>query len=594
MTHPIILAAGFGRRMRPLSDALHKTMITLHHDRTILGGILHALRKEGFESATIVTGYRAQDVMDYARTHAGGLRLDFVHNPRYEATNNIHSLALAFEHVDVGAGILLIESDLVFDHEVLAQLVRSPHADVALVDRYRPGMDGTVVQRTADGYVERVVPSAQQGPDFEFDKFFKTLNMYKFSGPFCEGAFGRLLKFYSHQVNDNCFYELVIGMIVATGQSRIFAEVLDGPDWAEVDDPIDLQQARFLMDPDSRYALLTQAWGGYWGYDITDFAFIRNMYFPTPAVVAEMRMQLPELMVNYGSAQTVIDQKVAWLLGCDAGEVVALNGASQAFPLLSGMLSGRPALIPGPTFGEWARCFPAAQVYDDDASGSLPEQLPPGAVLVVVNPNNPTGTSYSTAAILRIARANPEATVLVDESFIDFSEQPSVLGADPGPNIAVLKSLSKSLGVPGLRLGYLASRDTDLVAAVRAALPVWNLNSVAEKFLELLFKNRDVVAASYAATVTDRQDLRALLLQSEIVRHVWPSSAQFLLTELRLNRVQGLRLLETLMADHKILVKDVSARWPDDVTRLRVAVRTPTENRRLVAALNQKKGEVKK
>ena len=587
MTHPVILAAGLCRRMRPLSNALHKTMIPLHDDWTILRGILESLSNCGFERASIVTGYRAQAVEEYALQHGAGLVIDFIHNPRFESTNNIHSLALAFEQVDVADGVLLIESDLVFEPVVLERLLASPHPDVALLDRYRPGMDGTVVQLAADGHIERVIPSAQQGPDFAFEKHFKTLNLYRFSGDFCTGAFARLLRFYSAEVSDNCFYELVLGMIVAAGQARIYGEVLEDEGWAEVDDPVDLRQARYLVDRPGRRQLLRESWGGYWGLNVLDFAFIRNMYFPTPAVFAELRLQLPELIQNYGSSQAVLDQKMQWFLDFPGMDVATLNGASAAFPILRELWGDRPVLLPSPTFGEWERAFPEAQRYQDDGSGELPDQLPTDSVLVVVNPNNPTGTIHATENIVGLARANPSSVVVVDESFVDFSDEKSALEMDPPPNVVVLKSLSKVLGVPGARLGFLASADTELVGLVRAQLPVWNTNSVAEKILELLLKNRGAIESSLAQTVKDREQLRVRLKSLEIVNRIWPSSADFLLVDLSLSADAASEMADRLIADHGILVKDVSRRWGTGIGRIRIAVRTPADHEVLMQALQE-------
>jgi histidinol-phosphate/aromatic aminotransferase/cobyric acid decarboxylase-like protein/choline kinase len=575
---PVILAAGIGRRMRPLSDSVHKTLMPLA-DETILGRILREVAAAGFSRATIVTGYRADEVMEYATAHASGLDLDFVHNPRYESTNNIHSLALAFEHVDTSEGILLVESDLVFEPGLLRLLLDSPHDNVALVDRYRPGMDGTVVQVGPDATIERIIPSDQQGPGFCFEDYFKTLNLYKFSGPFCVGTFGRLLRFYAREVSDNCFYELVLGMIVAAGQATIHAEVLSDQAWAEVDDPVDLRQARYLVDETSRRALLESSWGGWWGLPFTDFAFIRNMYFPTPAVLAELRMQLPELLHNYGSAQAELDQKLAWYLEVPTTEVVALNGASQVFPLLARHFQGRTVLVPEPTFGEWSRCFPDAHRYPE---AHIPPHPPPGSVVVVVNPNNPTGRIHDTASLIADALRRPDVTYVVDESFIDFSDQPSALGGPP--NVAVVKSLSKSLGVPGLRLGWLASTDTRIVSAVRNALPIWNLNSLAEKFIELLLKNRETVQASFQRTQRDREEFADLLGSLALVDVVMPSAANFLLVRLTVDSQSAADIADVLLSRNGLLVKDVSDRFTGQ-GHYRLAVRLPEQNRQLIEAM---------
>ena len=94
-------------------------------------------------------------------------------------------------------------------------------------------------------------------------------------------------------------------------------EILSGEKWAEVDDPNDLRVAEFMFNEEARPSILNDGFGGYWNYDILDFAFIRNMYFPTPSVLSEMRNSLPDLLYNYGSRQSILDTKMAWFLLCD-------------------------------------------------------------------------------------------------------------------------------------------------------------------------------------------------------------------------------------------------------------------------------------
>jgi choline kinase len=132
----VILAAGYGRRMRPLTDDTHKTLLTVA-GKTIIGRIIEGLIENGVHETAVVTGYRADELTGYLKGAFPGYHFHFIHNARYRETNNIHSLALAFEQLPLDRDILLIESDLIFEPGVIAQLLRSPHRDVALVDHYR-------------------------------------------------------------------------------------------------------------------------------------------------------------------------------------------------------------------------------------------------------------------------------------------------------------------------------------------------------------------------------------------------------------------------------------------------------------------------
>lgn len=588
----LVLTAGLGRRMQPLTADQHKTLLEIAPGRTILGRIVESLVAVGIGDIVVVTGYRAAEIREYLHTHFADLEFTFVHNARYEETNNIHSMALAFEQVSFSDGVVLVESDLIYDDSVLPILMGCTEANVALVDDYRPGLDGTVVRMDAQGTIVDVVPGSRQGDHFDFSATFKTLNIYRFSGDFCTSTFAPLLRFYARAIDDNCYYELILGMLISIGNARIHGAMVLPGSWAEVDDPVDLHHAQLMSDPTHRRQLLDRAWGGYWGLEMIDFAFIRNMHYPTPQVITEIRLQLPELMFNYGSAQGILDQKLAWYLQVPSRNVVAINGASQFFPWAAREFSARPAFIPSPTFGEWHRVVPNAWTYRDDgfAGVDLPTEIPPGSVVIVVNPNNPTGTVIPTSRIVELARAHPDSLIVVDESFIPFCDEESiidVLEREPLVNVVVLQSLSKALGVPGVRIGFAYSANTEILDAFRSDLPIWNMNSVAEKFVELLLKNRLALQESFAQTIQDRQDLSARLAALPIVARVAPSGANFVMAELTIDAAASSQLADEMLASEGIYVKEISGKFDDGLARWRLAVRTPADHIVLADAMTR-------
>lgn len=587
----IILAAGYGNRMRPLTDTTHKTLLRIG-DRTLIGRIVDGLRAHGVTDIVVVTGYLA-DELEGALTDAyPDVAFTFVRNLRYRETNNICSLAMAFEAMDVDDDILLIESDLVYEPAVIRRAIESRYPNVALVDRYRSGMDGTVVT-VADHVITSIIPPHLQGPSFEFSDKFKTLNIYKFSREFCATVFRQLLSYYTKTIDDNCYYELILGILIYIGRAQIHAEILDGEAWAELDDPNDVRVAEFTFDPARRRALIEESFGGLWSHNVTDFGFIRNMHFPPGAILAELKGNLANLLYNYGSRQSVLDQKLAYVLLCDPGRVLALNGASQAYPLLRAYFRGQKILIPEPTFGEYARLGERPLTYSDAVGidlGELETQAQQSDLVVVVNPNNPTGSLIPTEWLFAFAERNPRKRILVDESFIDFSGQPSMmerLHDRPLRNVIVLKSLSKCLGVPGLRLGYLYTADTDLRAYCAREIPIWNMNSMAEFFLEVILKHRRALAQSFRRTMVDREELQAALAALPCVERAFDSGANFLLVRLSGGPATAAALADRLLAEHSIYVKDVSARFPDGRGYWRLAVRSAEENRRLVGLLER-------
>jgi histidinol-phosphate/aromatic aminotransferase/cobyric acid decarboxylase-like protein/choline kinase len=585
----IVLAAGIGKRMRPLTDTTHKTLLEVG-GRTVIQWIFDALLANGVDDVVVVTGYRDQQLREHLDASYPNLKVAYVHNDRYAQTNNIYSMALALEKIEIDSDILLIECDLIFEPGVIRRLLASPHKNVALVDLYRPGMDGTVVE-VVDGLITEVIVPKRQGAGFQFAGKFKTLNIYRFSREFCAGPFKKLLDYYVAVINENDYYEIVLGILIYLHQDAIHAEILEGERWAEIDDPNDIGVARYVFDASGRKAALDESFGGYWNFDVLDFCFLRNMYFPNGAVFSELRNSLPALACNYGSAQRILNAKLATFLLCDAANVTALNGASQVYPILETYFRGVRAAMPDPVFGEYVRCFPGARRYPDQRGTSMNEvaaQTGDCDLVVFVNPNNPTGTYRPSQAIHDFAASAPGRTVICDESFIEFSGEPSLvslLEREPLDNVIVVKSLSKTLGIPGIRLGYVYTTHSKFRGALERSLPVWNLNSIAEHFLEVILKHRQAIEESYKQTRRDREEFACELSKLDRLKTVWPSGGNFLLVELRCSREQCAGLVEAMLVERGIYLKDVSARFQSGRGYLRLAVRLPEENMRLVEAL---------
>lgn len=594
----IILAAGYGNRMRPLTDNEHKALMKVANS-TIIDRIIEALLANDVREIIVALGYRSAELQEYlVRRYGGVCELLFVLNERYRETNNIHTLALVFESCDIDGDFILIESDLIFEDAVIERLIRSPHATVALVDRYRSGMDGTVVKLDG-GRVINVIPPHLQGRDFEFSDKFKTLNIYKFSREFCRRDFKKILTYYARTIDDNCYYELILGLLIYMHRENIYAENVEGLSWAEVDDPNDLRLAEFQFNSSARQGMLDSAWGGFWSYPITDFAFIRNMYFPPDSALSEVKNNLFELMSNYGSCQKILNEKLSYFTLQPAESLVLLNGAAQAFPILKQWLSGKRTVIPRPSFGEYARMFPQTQYYPDGSdqyAASFIEacQLSDVDVVVVVNPNNPTASLVPSMEVLDQIQGHPEKFFIVDESFIDFSGEESLETLAPTnlDNFVVVKSLSKVLGIPGVRLGYIFTNHRSLHRYFMDNLPVWNMNSIAEFMLEILLKHRNAFKTSIACTIRDREDFATLLRQSPAVEAVFQSSANFLMVRLACDSDSVPALIRKLLNEHGMYVKSGSEKFGDGAGYLRVAVRVPVENAELVNALTKVWGEI--
>lgn len=585
----IILAAGAGSRMGLLTRERPKPLLPVG-GKTILERMIEGLERSGVRRISIVVGYLEEQIRACMAERFAHIDITFVSNPRHASTNNIYSLKLALDALEADEDVLLLEADLLFDRTVIPGLVGAAEANVALVDDFDEGMDGTVVT-AADGVITSFIPPHQQGPGFDYSGKLKTVNAYKLSSAFVNAKFRPLLSYYAANFDETCYYELILGMLVYMRQDAIHCRNIKGARWIEVDNPADLARAEMMFADDGGLAVAERSFGGYWQGSFLDFSYIRNMHFPPGPMIETIRRRLPDLMRSYGSSQDVLDEKMSRFAGLPRETVCALNGASQIFPLLAERLAGRRVAIPAPSFGEYARCLPGAATYRDGFAASIADLAMPALqdkdVVVFVNPNNPTGSTLPSEQIYAFAEARPGVLVIVDESFIDFTEGGSLqalVAARPLANVWIIKSLSKALGVPGVRLGYL-SAPADDAAWFRARLPIWNMNSLAEFVLELATRERSALEASFRRTMADRRELAALLSSVDGVSEVYPSGGDFLPVRLDIEPAASRALREVLLARHDILARDISDKMADGRCYLRVAVRLPDENRRFADCL---------
>ena len=236
------------------------------------------------------------------------------------------------------------------------------------------------------------------------------------------------------------------------------------------------------------------------------------MYFPNNSIISEIRNNITKLIHNYGSQQNILNKKLSYFLKCEYSNVILLNGASQIYPIIKHYFKGKKVLIPVPTFGEYERVFDNKSYYNDDGEFNrslLDKEIGNNDIVVFVNPNNPTGTTIETEIIYNYARNNQNVSFIVDESFIEFSGQPSIINLlkeDNLNNVFVIKSLSKNLGIPGMRLGYTYSCNKKYINYISENIPIWNINSIGEYYLETILKHNTSLENSYKKTIGDRED----------------------------------------------------------------------------------------
>lgn len=588
----IILAAGIGNRMMPLTQKTHKTLLKVG-GISIIDRIIDSLRKNGIVDVVIVTGYLKNQLVNHLEKKYDDVNFEYVDNPRFKETNNIFSLSIAFEQIEIDQDILLIESDLIYKEEVITRAIKSKHQNLALVSPYKIGLDGTVVQVQKDQIIS-IYPPHLQDEKFDLSDKFKTLNIYKFSKDFCSTEFKKLLVYYANAIDENCYYELILGILLYMQKTSINCEIINNSDWAEVDDPNDLSLAEFQFNTHSKNELLQNSFGGYWNYDIIDFCFIRNMYFPTKSMNAEIKNFANILLSNYGSSQVILNKKLSYVLQYKEERLIVLNGATQVYPILKNIFKNKKTLIPTPTFGEYEETFENFITYDDKVGFNKQEilnKINSAEILVFVNPNNPTGSIISTDWLFDISLQNPDKIIVIDESFIEFSREKSIielLEKNGLTNVIVIRSMSKNYGLPGVRLGFIYTANSFIHEQILSNIPIWNLNSIAEFYMEIILKNKISLLESFENTKKDRDDFILKLNKVVLIDKVFSSEANFILFQINKVKFNSNDLIDYLLNDYNIFIKDITSKFKNDSKfYFRIAVREPDENDKLVLALQK-------
>ena len=585
----LILAAGFGNRMKPLTDTNHKTLLNVANE-TILGRILKKLEEENIYEIYIVTGYRDKQIKDYINDNFPQLDISYIHNSRYRETNNIYSLALALEQINTNKNLVLIESDLIFNKNVLKRLINANYSNAALVSKYSTGMDGTVVE-VSNNYVTGVFPPHLHNDAFDFSNKYKTLNIYKFSSEFCKGDFLKFLTFYSSMIDESCYYELILGIVIYMNRISIAAVDVGITDWAEVDDPNDLSSAEYLFNVKDREKILENSHGGFWNYPIADYSYIRNFYYPTNSMFAHLRNSMKELIWNYGSSQEILNKKMSYLVGVQEKNIIALSGAAQIYPIIKNLFTNKKVCIPDITFGEYSRIFPEAIKYQDllNADQSIEECIKKSELIIIVNPNNPSGKVYRTQDIYSWIKEYPNKYFLIDESFIEYSNEESIINkleATYFDNVIVLKSLSKSHGIPGIRLGFVYTKNESIFKIIYENLPIWNLNSFAENYMEIALKFKSELADSFKIAKKDREYLIKNLKEISFISKVYDSAGSFVTFKIDNDEINK-NLRSHLLLKHNIYIKKLNNSGLEKSNYFRVALVSKPEINTLINVLKE-------
>jgi histidinol-phosphate/aromatic aminotransferase/cobyric acid decarboxylase-like protein/choline kinase len=589
-----------GKRLGELTRSSTKCMVPVNEKR-LIDHTMDALLKAGIRRFVLVVGHGAEELERVLTSTYPDVEFVFVLNPDYAKTNNIYSLFLAREEMERDDSLLL-ESDVIFEQGILDDCLRHPSPNVAIVAKLQPWMDGTVTKLDENGAISCFV-SKHDMVAAEFDQYYKTVNIYKLSRAFCRDKFFPFLQVYIQAKGLNEYYEEVLKVLTFIDRGTILASEVGDKLWYEIDDLQDLEIAGALFAKDAaKLKAFQRRYGGYWRFPaLKDYCYLVNPFFPTPRFLEELTREFAPLLMSYPSGQNVQNLLAAKMFGCTPSQVLVGNGASELIKALMPECP-TPMALTVPTFDEYRACAPAGSVKPihprggsfDYSADELTDFCRENGIqtLILINPDNPSGNFIPKPDVLRLLdRLSASGTRLIyDESFSDFVDgtdshsliDPELLAAHPG--LVAVKSISKSYGVPGIRLGVVASGDKDIIGRVRSRLSIWNINSFAEQFFQVIPKAKSDFRHACRLIAEERDSLSARLGEIPFLKP-FPSKANYILCEVKPPWTPTL-LAETLLSRNWLFIKDCSGKIGFETKScIRLTVRDRKDNDALIAGL---------
>ena len=597
----IILAAGMGKRLGEYTKNNTKCMVPVN-GVPLIDRVLNQLSSLKLSRVVIVVGYEGQKLIDYIGNEYNGLKIEYIFNSIYDKTNNIYSLALAKDKMQED-DTLLLESDLIFDDRLFSLVVDNPCPNLALVAKYEAWMDGTMVQIDDERNIVNFVPKEAFRHE-QADSYYKTVNIYKLSKEFSANRYVPFLEAYMKAIGNNEYYENVLRILSFLDCKDLKALPITDEKWYEIDDKQDLDIAEALFaDDEQLMQKFYSRYGGFWRFPkMLDFCYLVNPFFPSQRMLDEMKASFQTLLTEYPSGMKVNALLASKCWGVSEKYIVPGNGAAELIKFLMDNLNGKLGVI-RPSFEEYPNRYQGEVVTfipqnsdfrytgQDIIDYYADKDI---ANLLLINPDNPSGNFIPKDDILKVAdwcKLN-QVRFIVDESFVDFSEDYEICSMlddtilESYPNMIVVKSISKSYGVPGLRLGIMASADEMLIKEAKKYVSIWNINSFAEFFMQIFTKYSKDYHKACGIFHAERADFISKLCEIPFI-HVIPTQANFVLCEVK-EPYSSMEIVKRMLREHNILLSACSAKKGLHGGKyLRIAIRGHQDNARLIEAFKQ-------
>lgn len=343
-------------------------------------------------------------------------------------------------------------------------------------------------------------------------------------------------------------------------------------------------------------------YGGFWIYSgMLDYCYLVNPYFNRSNIIDEMQENFRTLVSEYPAGMGVNSKLAGGCWHINEEYIIPGNGAAELIKVLMENLEGKVGVV-RPTFEEYPNRLPDERVITfvpQNASFRYDAKdlvkffgCHPVDTLLLINPDNPSGNFIPVHGVHELAKwcETKGVRMVLDESFVDFSVgfkdntflDNSIL--EKYPHMCVMKSISKSYGVPGLRLGILCSADKGLLAKMKKQVSIWNINSFAEFFMQIYPKYREDYERACYQFIEAREDFEKELKKIPFIK-VMPSQANYFFLEV-LPPYRPMELCAILLKKYNILASACLAKKGIEPNKyMRIAVRNHGDNAKFVQAM---------
>lgn len=569
---------------------------------SIIERMLKQLDNSKVSKVIIVVGRNKEKVIGAISNLNLKAEIVILENDSCEETGSIYSLFLAEEYLLLDDTVIL-NAQMIVEDSILESVLNEKKGCSVLVDTDKSWMTGETVSIGDD---ERVLSFGKKkiSSVHSSTALYKMVGICRLDREFTEKYYIPVLETMIDVLGNSLDYSAPLNVIAMSEDVKIRALYIGNVHWREINNIEDINQATILFSKDKKSIAdkMLGSWGGYWRYpDYLDYFYLVTPYYPPRELVEELQNNFKVLLEQYPSGMRVNAELAASAFGISPESIIVGNGAAELIKSMMGFIKGKTGFV-RPTFDEYPNRYTEMEtvnylVESEDFSYSASDLIEYFGKtnisnLVLVNPDNPSGNYIPKGDMMRMISwaRDKDIKVIIDESFVDFSDEIDSSLIDQEtlnryPNLYVIKSISKSYGVPGLRLGVLASGDKKLISRMKTDVSIWNINSFAEFYMQICGKYRGSYVKSLEKFRKERNRFISKLQDLRYIR-VIPSQANYLMVEL-LDGLDAEELKQRMLLEKKVFIKTLSKKIKGKKQYLRIAIRNEVDNDMFIQKLTE-------